>query len=128
MSGYLLTEQAERDLNEIWAHRRAELRHGRRGGRGKFARHSSLFRSSESWADIGTSDHSSGRHDGHIRANRCASMAHTPDDDRPAEAVPPRRWLKEVRRSSRVEGMIHENISQAIEDLSSRMIAIRDSL
>jgi hypothetical protein len=25
-------------------------------------------------------------------------------------------------------GMIHENLSQAIEDLSSRMIAIRDSL
>jgi hypothetical protein len=33
-----------------------------------------------------------------------------------------------VARPAKVDRMIHENLSQAIEDLSSRMIAIRDSL
>ena len=31
-------------------------------------------------------------------------------------------------RAAKVEGMIHENLAAAIEDLSSRMLAIRDSL
>ena len=49
-------------------------------------------------------------------------------EDRPAEAGPPGGWLMRVARPAKVDGMIHENLSQAIEDLSSRMIAIRDSL
>jgi hypothetical protein len=30
--------------------------------------------------------------------------------------------------ADRIDPMIHENLSQSIEDLSSRMLAIRDSL
>src|SRR5688500_13027900 len=36
--------------------------------------------------------------------------------------------LRPIRCSATVRGMIHENLSQSIEDLSARIIAIRDSL
>jgi hypothetical protein len=38
------------------------------------------------------------------------------------------RVLMRVACPAKVEYMIHENLSQSIEDLSSRMLAIRDSL
>jgi hypothetical protein len=51
---------------------------------------------------------------------------------RPAEAglaeKDSERALKTRSRRRIVQGMIHENLAQSIEDLSARMIAIRDSL
>jgi len=56
------------------------------------------------------------------------SLVHAGAEDRPTEVGPPGGWLMGARCADKVVSMIHENLSQSIEDLSSRMIAIRDSL
>jgi hypothetical protein len=47
---------------------------------------------------------------------------------RAARGVGPDRRLKTDHQAAIVAMMIHENLPQSIENLSARMIAIRDSL